>query len=263
MSDPTQTTDQVAAEYDPFKGETGLKDDYDGVVEDAWFATQDNYGDVVMLHLKVRVDDPARTDNGEEVETRYPCGPEWATYDGGETVEHPKGAKKGFNNNTRYMKMIVAAMQIPELEAELRRRSRDSGGMGPKRADIWKGIKCHWKIETEHLKFKDRETQEMIERDVNTVVPTAFLGVGGETGTSVPSGTSPAASPAATSAASPAATPDGIPPAIAMTLRGLAKNAANHGEFADAAMEVDGVLSDPTIMQKIADEGYFASLKAG
>ena len=243
----------VEKEFDPFAGESGFKDDYDGMVDDAWFATQENYGDTVMLHLKVVADD------GEEVENRYPCGPDWATYDGGETVEHTKGDRKGFNKNTRYFGLIEAAMGLAGVEEVLRRRSAELAGKGPKAAALWKGLRFHWNVKTETKKFKDRDTGEMIERDVSVVLPTVFLGEGAGT-------TSPAAtgSPSPAAAAAPAATPApsaDIDPGLRMQLQSAARKAGTYADFCDLALEIPGVVENQTVMGLVATEEFYASLK--
>jgi hypothetical protein len=76
-------------EFDPYAGSSGLKDDFDGVIVDAWaeLDTQ-NAGNRTNAWLKILADD------GEEVSNRYGLGSDWASYDGGETIEHPKGARE-------------------------------------------------------------------------------------------------------------------------------------------------------------------------
>lgn len=247
-------------EFDPFKGESGFKDDYDGVVEEAWFAAGD-YG--VNLHLKIIADD------GEEVENRYPTGPDWETFDGGDTVEHPKGERKGFNKNTRYFQLIGTAMGLEGVEGLLRERSRALDGKGPKAAALWKGLKFHWNVMTESKTFKDKDTQEKVTKDVSTVLPTAFLGTSeGSVPTATPAASAPAASPGTpvASAEVPAPASDStqaIPPNLLVPLKAAAKQAATFTEFADAAMEVPGVLENNDVMGKIVDEAFYTSLRAG
>lgn len=256
--------------FDPFAGESGLKDDYDGVIEDAWFGTNDKYGDTVLLHLALRADD------GDEVENRYPCGPDWATYDGGATVEHPKGGAKMFNVNTRVMSLIKA-MMATEAESVLRERSKAGpvqnderkGDLpaGPKAASLYKGLRFHWNAHKEMKGYKDKETGEWKDQEVTIVLPTAFLGVedgsdaaGGATGS-----TSTAASPSASTPAPAAATPppSNSNPVLIAALKQVAKTAPDYNAFVDGAMEVEGVMADNDLMGKVADEAFYQSLRAG
>lgn len=261
-------TDEESA-YDPFKGESGFKDDYDGTIVDAYF----DPGDLgTQLILKINADD------GEEVESRYACGgTDWTTYDGGETVEHPKGNTKGFNKNSKMFRLIDAAMSCGgDAETTLRARAqqgpvKDGVPLGPKSAAIWKGLKFHWMNEEKPYEFKDRQDETKTVKGVAVVsLPKAYLGEGvaaGNTATSGlpgPSSAPPASSTAQTpSAPTPTPTPTSlsIDPAMKVKLMAAAKKADDHSTFCDLAMEIDGVVENEAVMAAIVDEGFFAGMK--
>lgn len=286
--------------YDEFSGGTGLVDDYDGTITDAFFSTDANYnnGQTLCLHLEVATDDTSNP----EVVNLYPCGPDWASYDDGETAEHPKGEKQRFNGNTKVMKLIAAAIATgPEAEAEMRRRSRELfNGLGHRYAALWKGMKFHWNVQTEDVKFTDK-MGKLVERQTNVVVPTAWLGVdesippmarsggsaAGNTATSSTSSSSTANAPstqpaAATSSAAPeaATTTTGAsgngasqapqaPDDVLSTLDAeasaklrLAAKTQDYPTFVDSALEIPGIPTNAAVVSKLGDENFYLSLRA-
>ena len=272
-------------DYDEFQGTSGLVDDYDGEITDAYFSTDANYnnGQTLCLHLEVATDDTSNP----EVTNLYPCGPDWASYDDGATAEHPKGEKQRFNGNTKIMKLITAAMKSG-AEDEMRRRSREEfAGVGHRHAALWKGLKFHWNVQTEHVSFTDKLGNK-VERDTNVIVPTEFLGIVGETGSSTP--TTPASStgtaaatnsvrtaqdasttsPASTTTSSPGngveagATDDPLSTLDAESaakLRLLAKTQP-YPEFLDSALEIPGLVTNNAVVSKLGEESFYESLKA-
>lgn len=152
----------MADEYDPFRTDSGFKDDFDGEVVEAWFSTDPQYnsGKTLLYFCKVLADD------GEEVENRYGTGTGWNSYDGGITAEHEKDTAdrpKAFQNGTAYAEFFATAMEAG-AEEELRRRSREElNNQGPRNANLMKGLRFHWEVKTEKRNIKDRETQEMKE----------------------------------------------------------------------------------------------------
>lgn len=169
----------VQDQFDPFRGDTGLKDDFDGYVADGHWATDPrNTRDPQALfgYLTIQADD------GEEVEPRYSTGAGWSSFDGGHVAEHEKDneRRRGFNVNTGYFEVFSTAMNVG-AEDEMRRRStQELQGQGPRAIDgLWKGLKFHWEVKTETRKIRDRDTQEEREITTNRLLPTAFLGVVG------------------------------------------------------------------------------------
>lgn len=207
--------------FDPFKTDSGLKDDFDGEVVDGWWATDpNNKRDPKALFgfLKIQADD------GEIVEPRYSSGTGWGSFDGGVTAEHEKDNERmrGFNNSTAYAEFINAAIAL--AEEELRNRNAALNNRGPRDMNLWKGLRFHWEVKSEPYSFTDRETQQKVEGVSNRLLPTAFLGaVGAATSTAAPA-TPPSPAPSSPpspgvnlpgAAPTPAATPTPPPPASA------------------------------------------------
>lgn len=239
-------------QFDPFAGDTGLKDDYDGTIIEAWFSTSSEYnnGQTLLFFAKVAADD------GDEEELRYPCGPDWGSFDGGETAEHPKGDKKTFNNRTAYFQFINAAMSAGG-EDDLRRRSEGLGNKGPMAAALWVGTRWHFEVHEEPMKFRDRTTGEMIERVVTRTLPTKYLGEkNGDTPTV--STTAPASAPTGGSSSDPLAALSPTDQAIA---RAKAKE-LDHGKWVEAVLTLPGAVTSDILVASLGDEnGLYATLR--
>jgi hypothetical protein len=148
-----QTT---APAHDPWSTETGLLTDYEGEVIEAWFTTDPKYNDgkTLLFVMKMKTDD---ADN-PEWEERYGCGPDWGSYDGGETAEHPKGDTKRFNKNSQYGHLIDKALECGAGEALASRGT-------PRSAKVWVGTKWFFEAETKEVNFKDAQG-EQVKREV-------------------------------------------------------------------------------------------------
>lgn len=260
--DNSDIDSQMDDAYDPFKGDTGLKENYDGTIVDAWFGTDSNYndGNTLLAYMKVAADD------GEEVELRYPCGPDWGSFDGGETAEHPRGESKGFSTNVAYYQFFAEALNVGADE-ELRGRSKGvGGGKGPRAAVIWKGLRFHFDLHRETKKFKDRTSGEMVEREVVRTLPTAFLGTGEGGQVANPSGAATqTAAPTPTSApvaSDPAASDPfaGLPAGIRERAVELARS-QDYKTWVDSMLELDGVVSSATLVMQLGNDALYNQLK--
>ena len=261
-------------DYDEFSGASGLIDDYDGTIKEAYFSTDANYnnGQTLCLHLVIETDDPSNP----EVVNLYPCGPDWASYDDGATTEHPRGEKQKFNSNTKVQKLITAAIACsPDSEAELRRRSRELfDGVGHRHADLWKGLRFHWNIKTEDVDFTDK-LGNRVQRQTNVLLPTTFLGVESSTtqSPSTPANSAPTAAAAATASAppTPAASTNGtstgadplstLDPETVAKLKLFAKT-QTYAEFVDSALEIPGLPGNTAVVSVLGDEKFYEALKA-
>lgn len=256
----------MSDEFDPFAGETGLKANYEGEITDAFFQSAD-FG----LRLNLKVVDIA---TGEEDEKFYSCGPDWGSYDGGETCEHPKGDKKGFNNQTAIFELISSAFSSG-AEEELRRRSREQfDGKGPKAAGIWKGLRFYWEAKTEEKSYIDKDDgNKRKTREVTRILPTKFLGVGdgavatgGTTSPATSASPAPTGAPASTpSPAAPASsTPSlaemGLPDDQVVQIKVKAKT-TTYGEWVDFVMALPDTINNGTLMAAIGEESFYTGLK--
>lgn len=234
---------------DEFKTESGLKDDYDGLVVDGWFGTTANAGSTLFLFLKILADD------GEEVERRYSCGDDWQSYDGGVTAEHP--TKKHFNTNSNVGRLINAFMSL--CEKEVRERSAELNRMGPRNAKLLVGFKFHWEVFPREYTIRNRETGEVTKGETNDVLPTKFLGIEGTTNPTAATQAPAAASPTtgATASDDPLASVDA---STAAQIKVLAK-AKTYPEWVDAVMALTGVVENATLMVALGDESFYNNLK--
>lgn len=219
---------------------SGLVDDFDCEILDAWFATDGRYnnGQTTLLFWKASTDDTDHPmlDEGEAI--RFATGADWESLDGGKTVEHPSGKTK-FNNQSAIGTLIARAVELGAGPALMAR--------GPaQHAEVWVGLKFHMKRETYTSKFQGKEEQR------ERLLPVEFLGSSGENG-------APAA--AAPSAPAKASMLDDLDPALRETLKGLKANSASHGTFVDAAMELTEVTANTTLVMALATpDGLYAEL---
>lgn len=240
------------SQQDEFTYDKGIKDDYDGVILDAWFGIPDGSGDRTHLILKKLADD------GEEVEDRYPVGQEWASFDGGKTVEH--ASKTRMRSDAGVATLTTKAFECGAEEV-LRERSAANNSLGGKSSALWPGLKFHWTVESKPFSFKDQTTGELVEGVSNRSYPDKFLGIvdvpaGGEGG-----GASSTASSTGgdnpTSATDPL---DGVDPAIATKLKILAQTKP-YSEWVDEALALTEVRDNATLLSALGDEGFYNKLK--
>lgn len=135
---------------------TGLPDDYDAVVQEAFFMYNSKFN-VLQLHLIVQ-DDTAP----EPYDLVWNCGPDWQTFDGGKTASHPKATK--FNTNTQMGKLVNRLMEIlgDEVKTVL---------VSPRNAEGWIGTKWHWGVV--QTAWKNDKGEEGISA---RTFPTEYLG---------------------------------------------------------------------------------------
>lgn len=254
-------------EYDPFEGESGLRDDWDGRIDDAWFAINPNANNAMTCYFKV-----TDLEEGDEVELRYGCGPEWGSFDGGETIEHPKGDQKRLNNSTAYFAFVKSAMDAGAEEV-LRSRSKELGGRGPKDVNLWKGLAFHFEVEQETRNMPDRDNPgKRIDVTITRTLATKFLGdQSGDVAAKAPSAaaTTPAPEAPQTNAES-ASTPvaaagggsvlDNLPPELRVKVKVLAQS-NDYSTWVDEVMALPGALDDAMLVSELGNQAFYESLK--
>lgn len=216
---------------DEFDTDKGIRDDYDGTVKDAFFQA----GDQGRTNLVLMV----MADDGEEVEARYAVGTDWASFDGGVTVEHPQKSK--IRADSQLATLVDRAM-MSGAEAVIRQRSAENGGFGQRTAKLWPGLKFHWDVEAKPYNFKNQETGEQVEGTSFKSYPTKFFGE------------------AAIAESAPASAPSApqVPADILARLKVLAQ-AKPFSEWVDEALTIDYVRDN--MLNALSDEGYYNSLK--
>ena len=227
---------------DEFDTDKGIRDDYDGTVRDAFFqANEQGNTNLVLMVL---------ADDGEEVEARYSVGTDWASFDGGVTVEHP--AKKKIRADSQLATLVDRAM-LCGAESVIRQRSADNGGFGQRTAKLWPGLKFHWDVEAKPYNFKNREG-EQVEGTSFKSYPTRFLGEVSVEAAS-PSGQQSTGQSTGSSTGD-----EQVPDDIIARLKVLAQ-AKPFNEWVDEALTIDYVREN--MLATLSDESFYNSLKQG
>jgi hypothetical protein len=225
------------SDVDEFDTDKGVKDDYDGVIVDAHFSASQQ-GDINLV-LKKKADD------GDEVEDFYRVGTDWASFDGGETVEHPSKSKVRADSQ---LAVLVDRAMLSGAEAVIRDRSAENGRKGQRTARLWPGLKFHWDVEEKPYEFKSQRTGEDVKGVSFKSYPTRFLGVEEV----VHSGDNSEDKSAPSQAQ--------MPPDIMARLKVLAQ-AKSFAEWVDEALTIDWVREN--LLSALSDESFYNSLKEG
>lgn len=262
--------DEYGEEYDEFRPGTGLKDDYDGLVNDGYFGTPQTGGERLMAFLKVSADD------GDEVELRYSVGNGWTSYDGGKTVERSDGGERYFNNRTAWQQFISRCWTLEGCKEEMGRRSHELlDRRGPRDSRLLIGMRFHFNVETETMNLPERDEMGIPKRDergqqitqaveVSRVMPTAYLGTKDDAAPKPPKsrGGSKSTTTTATAEAPSSTSPtNGADPTLMAKMKVYAKTKP-YDEWVDAVMGIEGVLDDGELVGKLSDESFYESLKS-
>lgn len=152
-----------------WKTTSGLLDDFDFTIEEAWFGTNEKFGDSVLLNLRGVAEQMVDGDMevvDEEHTLLYSVGDGWEVQKGGRSVAHQAG-KTTFVNSTNMGRLIDALVSLDGAVDVLQERGQ------PTDADTWEGLKLH--IERKQFSYRDRNTREQVSYEVP--LPVDFLGV--------------------------------------------------------------------------------------
>lgn len=213
---------------------TGLLDDFEYSITDAWFArsAEIKNGEQLVLFLKGDTDNDAEP----EFEAHITCGPGWDTFDGGKSATHESRKDRGFNKQTNYGQFIDRVIELGLGEVLMGRGKATE-------AKVWVGLKFH-------MKQKEFKTQIKGE-DVTyyRLLPEAYLGEVAEgKGKDVPKvGKSESAESNGSNGAGNKV--------LLAKLKAEAKKHDTHESFVDAAMEVAGVTDDDDLLGQVVDDG--------
>ncbi len=249
----------MADEWNPFTPGTGLKDDFDATIIRGQFVP-DPQSTRVTLKLWLDCDD------GEEYELRLGLGNDWDTFDGGDSVKHPKGDRQLFHHNTQYSDFIVHAMNAGAQDAMFA-HNKNYNDMGPRFAAFWVGFRFHFNVlqrpsSKRSEKVNEDGTKEVTWEDIEVgrVLPTKYLGIAGD----VVVGTD-AAAPSAPTNSDPLAVLDQISQG---KVRAAAKSAADYGAFIDLMLALTDnndvpIMDYDDVQRAVADESWYAALHTG
>jgi hypothetical protein len=225
---------------DEFDTDKGVKDDYDGVITEAYFQAGDQ-GDTNLVLKKLAED-------GDEVEDFYRVGTDWASFDGGETIEHPSKSK--IRADSQLATLVEKAMEAGANDV-IRERSAANGSRGQRTARLWPGLRFHWDVDAKPYNFKDRKTGEDVVGTSYKSYPTKFLGVAEDADSGSGSGSgAPVAAPAQ----------EQMPPDIMARLKVLAQSKP-FAEWVDEALTMDWVREN--LLSALSDESFYNNLRSG
>jgi hypothetical protein len=263
----------ATTEHDPWKFSTGLPDDFDGMIEDAYFMYDPEYnnGQTLLLKLEVKADD-AEVAEMLQRPLQYPLGNGFTPIEGGAAVEREDGSKKGYHVNSGIATLLKAMLDCKGAQPVIQGPGRNN----PFRAELFIGTNWHWESKTFHyggeIGDKDR------------LLPTSFLGVKGQgagaaTGAvkkaapakaAAPAAKAPAKAQGAVKKASPAMAPpvEELPSEAPAATEGLeegseawtqlwdiAMAADSHQQFVEQAFELEGVADNEAVAQAVLDDG--------
>lgn len=234
----------------PFEGElpegfqlgTGIKDDYNFIIDHSYFGTDATYMDGKRLLLIWEGRDADTDDPQREI---LSVGEGWTTPDLGRTMIHPKNLTK-VNNNSVYGKLMKWAVEDGDTI-----RAAALKGNTALQSDIWNGMKFH--MGPTELKFGKNLDP------ITKTMPVEFLGVEGDAPKAA--STSGAASTAPTPSTSAS---NGSGSITEKLLTRLAANSPTFEDFVNEALDIPNVMSDTELRNRVSDEsdaGFYATHK--
>jgi hypothetical protein len=209
-------------------------------------------------------------DDGEEYPVRYSVGPNWDTYDAGESVSHPAGQRQLFSGNSAYSDFMRSALEAGAKDV-LYQRVKD--GQGPRFSANYNGLNFHWeqverpvrrpRVDDTGARVKDDRGKEVWENaTIPRLLPVRFLGLheGQATLPGVAAATAVEQGPMADT--DPLRTLD---PITAGKVRQAAKRAADYVTFVDEMLELtdasdNSIMDHEMIKEALADENWYATL---
>src|SRR5215469_499777 len=127
---------------DEFTGDSGMKDDWDGVITDAHWHQQERGNWSLQLI--------SQADDGEEVEHRPlsvgGTDKGWVSYDTAE-MQNERGTNTKFHERSAIQQFINIVMKLDGADVVLRERSAGLyNRRGPMFANLWVGLRFHWDV---------------------------------------------------------------------------------------------------------------------
>jgi hypothetical protein len=221
---------------DEFDTDKGVKDDYVGTIVDAFFKGSEQNPDDISLVLVKKAED------GDEPEDYYRVGQDWASFDGGETVEHPSKSKVRADSQVALLTERAMASGAEDI---IRQRSAENGSKGYKTAKLWPGLIFHWTVEEKHVQFKNQRTGEDVDRMTYKSYPDKFLGVSDVSTGESTGGDNPN---------------EEAPPEVIAKLKILAAT-KSYSDWVDEALTIEWVRDN--MVSALSNESFYQSLKEG
>lgn len=238
----------VDEEFDSWQTGSGLLTDYEGTVIKAEFAIDVNYqqGIPYLLFLTLEYVDKDSGETFENVE-RYSVGSDWKSYDGGETVEHPKGATQRINKNGQYGRLIDAAIEAGGADL-LRKRGKATN------AGVWVGTQWHFaEVSTDYNIDGNKITS-------NKNFPDKYLGVVEDGGSGKAEELTTESIQGVGPSSNGSGVLDDVDPALVLQMTGLARE-HDYSSWVDQVMGLTGVAESDTLIVALADDKLYTQLK--
>lgn len=220
---------------------SGFKSDYEiEVTNSYWSPPTDKNPNWSLVWDGIDLDE----DEEKERLAMFGAGKDWASFDGGETVDHPEGneTKQGktrqFHTNSGVGQLIETL--IDQLDTETL-----NGLPSPRNANVWVGSK--WYMEEVKNSFTNREGNKV---NTSKVLPTKLVSWGDGSGSS--------------SGGSGDSDSSGLfDPELVEKIRQLAIGSEDHGSFMNQAIAVDGVATNDKLVIAISSEEFYRKLVDG
>jgi hypothetical protein len=229
---------------------SGLKENYEFVIDHSYFGTDAQYQDGKQLLLIWEGHDAADNSPARE---QYSIGKGWSTPDFGRTIT----GMKNINKNSMYGKIVEWSIEEhkagrPALLATLLQRGN------PMKSDIWEGMKFY---------MREREIKFGKNLDpVNRVMPVEYLGIDEEStpGQSAVTPAPAAPAPAAPTPSKPASNGASVPGGTATTkiLTRLAQKSLDFESFVSEALDIPEVVDNVELRNLVSDDsdsGFYAT----
>lgn len=211
-------------------------DRYEATVDGAEFITSEDYqnGEVPLLelHLGNLVTDDGHTQ--DEWSLSFSVGNGWEIVDNGRGVQYAKDPSRTHSSRSKHGLLVNRIIDEGDLQGALEVLTERGA---PNEADVFEGLRFVWE--------RDSFDYGGDIGDVEVVLPVEFVGV----------------DDGSADRSNAASNGDGGADRkkVEAKLKALAKKAADHDEFQDAALEIDEVLNDDDLLDDVVDpDGFYA-----
>lgn len=229
-----------------WKFETGLNDDFDFEVTNAYFAFNAKIGQggepKMALHLEGKAeggtyDSPTVLEG--DTALLFSTGDKWMAVDDGAKVVHEAGSSRSFNNKATIARLLMSA---DEAGAPIRDRGE------PEEAGIWVGLKLHFNRVQEEFKAQDGTMKQF-----SPLLVSGYVGEGEKAGGSG-KGKATAAATSDSADSDVMLIVNAVGGAIHKRLQKLASESADYDTFAAEAVDLPKVKDDNGLQDIILDD---------
>lgn len=186
-------------------------------------------------------------EDGEEIENglKLGAGAGWASFDGGETVDHEDGnATKSGKPRQFHQNSGVGQLINTFVDQEIVTEEMLENMPSPREANVWEG--STWYMEEVDASFTNRKTNERVQ--MTKVMPTKLVSFGEATSDGSVNNSGDKSS---------------FDPQVVSKLRELAMGSDDHSSFMNAALGLPEVPADDKLVLAVADESFFTKLING